>query len=185
MKDYYKILGVNKDCTLEEIKSNFRSKALKLHPDKSGANTADQFIELFEAYSILSSKTDRDRYNLIYEFIDTGNVKVEKEPIKDILAIESRGTIYSKDFNLFDKEVLSLIAENVYHASDKLVLVSLYALVIGIITIIKGVLNFDLIYFLIGVITSFIGLFFGVLKINWNKNSSDDWSRSKKKEQKN
>src|SRR3989344_5907327 len=39
MKDYYKILGVNRDASEEEIKKAFRKLAHVHHPDKSGAGT--------------------------------------------------------------------------------------------------------------------------------------------------
>ncbi|MFN8844624.1 MAG: J domain-containing protein [Chryseotalea sp.] len=50
MKDFYKIIGVDKNATLSDIKKRFRENALLIHPDKSGKNTKDDFIELYEAY---------------------------------------------------------------------------------------------------------------------------------------
>ena len=62
MKDYYKILGVNKDATEEEIKKAFRKLAHVHHPDKSGGNEA-KFKEASEAYSVLSDKQKRTQYD--------------------------------------------------------------------------------------------------------------------------
>lgn len=64
MKDYYKILGVNKDASEEEIKKAFRKLAHAHHPDKSGGNEA-RFKELSEAYAVLSDKKKRSQYDAI------------------------------------------------------------------------------------------------------------------------
>ena len=62
MKDYYKILGVNKDASEEEIKKAFRKLAHVHHPDKSGGNEA-KFKEASEAYEVLSDKKKRAQYD--------------------------------------------------------------------------------------------------------------------------
>ncbi len=62
MKDYYKILGVNKDANEEEIKKAFRKLAHAHHPDKSGGDEA-KFKEASEAYSVLSDKKKRAQYD--------------------------------------------------------------------------------------------------------------------------
>lgn len=62
MKDYYKILGVNKDASEEEIKKAFRKMAHTYHPDKSGGDEA-KFKEASEAYSVLSDKKKRAQYD--------------------------------------------------------------------------------------------------------------------------
>ena len=60
-KDYYKILGVSKDATADEIKKAYRKLAVKYHPDKTGNDKAaeDKFKEVSEAYEILSDPTKR------------------------------------------------------------------------------------------------------------------------------
>lgn len=62
MKDYYKILGVNRDASEEEVKKAFRKLAHTHHPDKSGGNEA-MFKEASEAYSVLSDKKKRAQYD--------------------------------------------------------------------------------------------------------------------------
>ncbi|MDO8565238.1 MAG: DnaJ C-terminal domain-containing protein [bacterium] len=62
MKDYYKILGVNRDASEEEVKKAFRKLAHAHHPDKSGGDEA-KFKEVSEAYSILSDKKKRSQYD--------------------------------------------------------------------------------------------------------------------------
>ena len=48
-KDYYSILGVNKDATADEIKKAFRKKSLIHHPDKNGGEDTE-FKRINEAY---------------------------------------------------------------------------------------------------------------------------------------
>src|SRR3989344_4522145 len=62
MKDYYNILGVNKNASEEEIKKAFRKLAHVHHPDKSGGNEA-KFKEASEAYAVLSDKKKRAQYD--------------------------------------------------------------------------------------------------------------------------
>ena len=61
MKDYYKILGVQKSATLEDIKKAYRRLAHKYHPDKGGDVT--RFKEVSEAYQILSDTDKRAQYD--------------------------------------------------------------------------------------------------------------------------
>ena len=62
MKDYYKILGVNRDASEEEVKKAFRKLAHAYHPDKSGGDGA-KFKEVSEAYAVLSDKKKRAQYD--------------------------------------------------------------------------------------------------------------------------
>jgi len=69
-KDYYKILGVNRSATDDEIKRAYKKKALVYHPDRhSGGSEEDRkeaeksFKEVGEAYSVLSDRRKRTRYD--------------------------------------------------------------------------------------------------------------------------
>ena len=61
-KNYYVILGIAADATLEEVKSAFRRRAIKLHPDTSGLESGP-FLEAQEAYGVLSDPERRRRYD--------------------------------------------------------------------------------------------------------------------------
>ena len=62
--DYYKILNIPENATLEEIKKAFRVLAKKFHPDKNKSiDTSSKFREVFEAYEILKDKITRDIFD--------------------------------------------------------------------------------------------------------------------------
>jgi len=61
-KDYYNILGVNKNASKDEIKKAFYKLAHKYHPDKKGGD-AIKFKEVNEAYQVLSDDAKRAKYD--------------------------------------------------------------------------------------------------------------------------
>lgn len=64
-KDYYKVLGIEKGASKEEIKRAFRKLARKYHPDVNPdeGKSGEKFKEINEAYSLLSDDKKREMYD--------------------------------------------------------------------------------------------------------------------------
>uniref|UniRef100_A0A3B4WTZ2 DnaJ heat shock protein family (Hsp40) member B1a n=1 Tax=Seriola lalandi dorsalis TaxID=1841481 RepID=A0A3B4WTZ2_SERLL len=63
-KDYYKVLGIAKGASEDEIKKAYRKQALRCHPDKNKSPGAeDKFKEIAEAYDVLSDAKKKDIYD--------------------------------------------------------------------------------------------------------------------------
>ena len=78
IKDYYKILGLEKDASPESIKSAYRQLAKKYHPDINRSPGADEkFIEITEAYEFLTNKNLQKHY-----------VSFEADTIDDLIRAE-------------------------------------------------------------------------------------------------
>ncbi len=63
-RDYYEVLGLQKDATKEQIKGAYRKLALQYHPDRNkSAGAEDRFKEVSEAYAVLSDDAKRAQYD--------------------------------------------------------------------------------------------------------------------------
>jgi len=69
MEDYYKVLGINKNASQEEIKKAYYKLAQKYHPDKKDGNEA-KFKTINEAYQVLSDKEKRAQYDRFGQVFD-------------------------------------------------------------------------------------------------------------------
>ena len=70
MKDYYKILGIDKNASQDDIKKAFKKAAIKYHPDKFSKESKEKqkeaeekFKEINEAYNVLSDEQKRKEYD--------------------------------------------------------------------------------------------------------------------------
>lgn len=89
--DYYKILGISKDATQEDIKKAYRKLARKYHPDlnKDNPNAQEKFQEINEANEVLSNPEKRKRYD---EYGENWKYAEELEKQKKRQTKEQSGT---------------------------------------------------------------------------------------------
>uniref|UniRef100_A0A8C5AUW7 DnaJ homolog subfamily C member 7-like n=1 Tax=Gadus morhua TaxID=8049 RepID=A0A8C5AUW7_GADMO len=78
-KDYYKVLGIGKNATDDEIKKAYRKRALMHHPDRHSAATTEvqkeeekKFKEVGEAFTVLSDPKKKCRYDSGHDLDDDG-----------------------------------------------------------------------------------------------------------------
>ena len=64
MDDYYKVLELNTNASIAEIKKSFRTLALKYHPDKNkDVGSKEKFMKIVEAYEVLSDINGKKNYD--------------------------------------------------------------------------------------------------------------------------
>lgn len=94
LKDYYTILEVTPVATLQEIKRSFRKLALKYHPDKNDGDqlSAARFVEIQEAYEILSDPKRREAYNYERWYVRYKGEGYDNRPLtpEELLAASSQ-----------------------------------------------------------------------------------------------
>ena len=74
MEDLYKILGVEKTATADQIKKAYRELAMKYHPDRNPGDAVaeEKFKKISSAYSVLGDETKRKQYDM-YGSTDSSN----------------------------------------------------------------------------------------------------------------
>lgn len=105
-RDYYEVLGLKSDCTQKEIRNAFVILSKECHPDRnmntegsSDAKSNQDFIQVMEAYQVLSKPHSRANYDLSMKGIDTVNYirrDTVYEPWKpDTMSYSEKGPHYS------------------------------------------------------------------------------------------
>ena len=63
MKNYYEVLGVEKDAPLDQIKKAYRKLVRKYHPDMGETSDLERFLEIQKAFEVLSNQERRAEYD--------------------------------------------------------------------------------------------------------------------------
>ena len=81
MKDYYKILEVDRGCSAAEIKKSYRRLARIHHPDanQNSEESTKKFMEISEAYEVLGSEEKRAEYENLLQGRKTTSKKAKPE----------------------------------------------------------------------------------------------------------
>lgn len=88
-KDYYAVLGVEKTCSVEEVRKAYRKLSLKVHPDKNKAPGAEEaFKKVSKAFKCLSEEESRRQYDQTgpvedYEYNQQHNVRRRRRATND------------------------------------------------------------------------------------------------------
>ena len=100
MKDYYYILGVKSNATLDEIKKAYRKLSLKFHPDKNDGDEffTERFKDILEAYETLTDISRRAKY-------DSGRTKGSEQSSK------ANGSNFSPEIDFFQADKTSFSYE--------------------------------------------------------------------------
>ena len=82
-KDYYEILGVDKNVSDEDLKRSYKKLALKYHPDRNPNNKEAEakFKEINEAYSVLSDSQKRHQYDTFGTVDNMGDMDMNPDDI--------------------------------------------------------------------------------------------------------
>ena len=65
-RDYYEVLGVQKNASKDQIKDSYRKLAMQFHPDRNKSPEAEEkFKEISEAYAVLSDDEKRQKYDTL------------------------------------------------------------------------------------------------------------------------
>jgi len=102
MKDYYKILNIDRDASKEEIRKQYKKLAIKYHPDKKKGFDDSYFKNISEAYQILINDETRKLYDsdCDIEYIIASLQNPEKAFSEFMMTILDKQTSINTIFNL-------------------------------------------------------------------------------------
>jgi curved DNA-binding protein len=117
IRNYYELLGVNRDATPDDIKQSFRRLARKYHPDLNPGDKAaeEKFKDISEAYEVLSDQSKRSQYDKFTGFWRKKKSKSSATSPKDRSADEDFGD----DFNAFIDRLLGRKKEDHPHERSR------------------------------------------------------------------
>lgn len=98
-KDYYQILGVEKSCSVEEIRKAYRKLSLKVHPDKNNAPGADEAFKIVsKAFKCLSEDETRRQYDQT-GLVDGYEFEQQHNNVRRRRRRATRNDIFDEDFD--------------------------------------------------------------------------------------
>ena len=109
MKNLYEILGISKNATEAEIKSQYRKLARKYHPDlnKNDKVAAEKFKEISSAYDVLGDKEKRKKY-------DNNEIDADGKPTGFGMGGGNYGSYSSSGFNGAGFDFSSIFGEDIF-----------------------------------------------------------------------
>jgi DnaJ family protein C protein 3 len=84
-KNYYKVLGIERNASQKEVKKAYREKALEWHPDKNTDNVEEaskKFQDIAEAYEVLGNEELRAKYNRGEEVFENQGGQQRADPFQ-------------------------------------------------------------------------------------------------------
>jgi curved DNA-binding protein len=135
MKDPYKILGLDRSASDDEIKKAYRKLALEFHPDRNGGND-EQFKEIAEAYEILNDPRKKAQFNSSFNF---GNGMFDEQLFEDFLKNHSFAGSFNSRYGWADngkgqdiKTQIHITLEEAYFGTNREIRLGLKAVVVKI-----------------------------------------------------
>lgn len=111
MKDYYLILGIDRDADKGEIKRAYRDSAKKYHPDSSaGIKDTKRFRDITEAYETLSNTNSRKEYDRSF---------CDRIPIKTTTNVRPSRPSQQQDDSRFNPSNEDYLRDTIYDLNDE------------------------------------------------------------------
>lgn len=134
MKNYYEILNIPFNASLEAIKKAFRKQALQYHPDRNNSKDASQkFQEIYEAYEILSDNVKRQKYDKLYSVLfsdEIKEIKIEKD-VQDFEEMVRETEKRSEQFSKMKYEDLEIYLRLIFKNIPDLML-TIFVFIVGV-----------------------------------------------------
>jgi molecular chaperone DnaJ len=114
-KDYYSVLGVPKESSVDDIKKAYRQLALKNHPDRNPGNesAAERFKEATEAYSVLGDLEKRKDYDQLRDNAFGQFFINDFANFNDIFGARRRTRVHTSTHDIFNEEETAAPGEDI------------------------------------------------------------------------